>query len=69
MQAAAFAGGTTAVGTARGGTFSVRSRQDAYVRADAGQASTHFGFPSQRKHFVALFFSESKDNISQGHAF
>src|SRR5512137_406621 len=57
-----------AVGTTLGGTLRVRSRQAANFSASAGQAATHLGLPSQRKHLVAVFVSGLKDIISHGQA-
>ena len=41
---------------------------DVYKR-QAGQAFTHFGSPSQRKHLLAFCFSRSKLIMSHGQAF
>lgn len=68
MQACSFSGEMTALGATRAGTSRIRSRHATNARASAGQASTHLGFPSQRKHLVAVFVSGSKDIISQGQA-
>src|SRR4030042_1916861 len=57
-----------AVGTTRGDTLSVKSRQGKNLSASAGHASTHLGFPSQRKHLVALPAPASKDIIPHGQA-
>src|SRR5512143_2862376 len=68
MQACNFSGEITAVGMTLGGTLRVRSRQASKFNASAGHASTHLGFPLQRKHLVAVFVSGSKDIISHGQA-
>lgn len=68
MQVEALLGEINVLGDILGLSILVRSHQGTYLSASAGHAATHFGFPLQRKHLVALLVSGSKDIMSQGQA-